>query len=131
MEYGKHVIIQISGVKFELLRDEAIAESFLKEAVAAAGMRILGLHVYNIKKELEAKLVAPDPDEPEGISGVAVLSTSHAAIDTWPHRGYAIINVYSCKEFEVSKIVDAIECFYHPSKLSYTDVSHSLVPYEV
>jgi len=131
MEYGKHVIIQIYGVKFELLKDEVIASNFLKESVGAAGMRILGLHVYNIRKELEARLVAPDKDEPEGISGIAVLSTSHAAIDTWPHRGYAIINMFSCRDFEITKIIEVIECFYKPKKLSYTDVSHSLVPYEV
>jgi len=131
MEYGKHVIIQIYGVKFELLKDEIIASNFLKLSVEAAGMRILGLHVYNIRKELESRLVAPDKDEPEGISGVAVLSTSHAAIDTWPHRGYAIINIFSCKDFETTKIIEVIECFYKPKKLSYTDVSHSLIPYGV
>ena len=37
MEYGKHVIIQISGVKFELLKDEVIAANFLRSEERRVG----------------------------------------------------------------------------------------------
>lgn len=36
--------------------------------------------------------------EPVGISAMAVITTSHFSIHTWPENGYAAIDVFSCSE---------------------------------
>lgn len=36
--------------------------------------------------------------EPIGISAMAVITTSHFSIHTWPENGYAAIDVFSCNE---------------------------------
>lgn len=33
---------------------------------------------------------------PEGVSGVVVLEESHLSIHTWPGRGYAAVDFYTC-----------------------------------
>lgn len=34
--------------------------------------------------------------DPVGISAMAVITTSHFSIHTWPENGYAAIDVFSC-----------------------------------
>lgn len=35
---------------------------------------------------------------PMGISAVAVITTSHISIHTWPEYGYAAVDIFSCQE---------------------------------
>lgn len=35
---------------------------------------------------------------PIGISAVAVITTSHISIHTWPEYGYAAVDIFSCQE---------------------------------
>lgn len=126
-ENGKHIKVQIYGATFERLKDMVAAERFLVESVEAAGMRTLDAPwVYDIKRELEKQGVQPTPSEPEGVTGAVVLSTSHAAIHTWPHRGYAVADVYSCRDFETSAVVGVLKQVYPHRKLKVSDLSGSL-----
>lgn len=34
--------------------------------------------------------------EPQGITYIALISTSHFSIHTWPEHGYAAIDIFSC-----------------------------------
>lgn len=36
--------------------------------------------------------------EPIGVSYIAVITTSHFSIHTWPEFGYAAIDIFSCNE---------------------------------
>lgn len=36
--------------------------------------------------------------EPIGITYIAVISTSHFSIHTWPENGYAAIDIFSCSQ---------------------------------
>lgn len=36
--------------------------------------------------------------EPIGISAVAVITTSHISVHTWPEHGYAAVDIFSCTE---------------------------------
>lgn len=36
--------------------------------------------------------------EPQGVSGVVVISESHLTIHTWPELGYAAVDVFTCGE---------------------------------
>jgi S-adenosylmethionine decarboxylase len=129
MGHGKHLKIQIHGAAFELLKDAPLAGKFLKKLVASIKMRTLGEpHVYDIKEELLRVGVQPDQDEPEGVTGIVVLSTSHCAIHTWPHRGFAVVDVYSCTDFENGEVLRVIEEVYQPEKAAVADLSYSLLP---
>ena len=36
--------------------------------------------------------------EPIGISAMAVITSSHFSVHTWPENGYAAIDIFSCSE---------------------------------
>lgn len=35
---------------------------------------------------------------PQGITYIAVISTSHFSVHTWPEHGYAAVDIFSCDE---------------------------------
>jgi S-adenosylmethionine/arginine decarboxylase-like enzyme len=125
---GKHVKALIYRVERRLLTSTVEIRSFLVELIAGCGMRVLGEpHVYGVKNELDKTSEGRNCCDPEGISAVAVLSTSHVAIRTFPLREYAIIDVFSCRDFENSQILRAIEIAFAPKHLSLVDLSYSLM----
>ena len=34
--------------------------------------------------------------EPQGVSGTVILAESHLSIHTWPEKGYAAMDFYTC-----------------------------------
>lgn len=38
--------------------------------------------------------------QPQGVTGVLLLSESHFAIHTWPERGYAMVDLFTCGDVE-------------------------------
>lgn len=126
-EVGKHIKGHLFGVSFEKLNDVVVAERFLLEAVEAAEMRALDQPwVYDIKLELEMQGETPYPDEPEGVTGVVVLSTSHVAIHTYPRRGYAVFDLYSCRDFDSRAPFDVAQRVYGQERDRCCDLSDSL-----
>lgn len=49
----------------------------------------------------------------KGLSGVAIIDTSHISIHTWDEKQPALIqlDVYSCKEFKKSDVIDCLDDF--------------------
>ena len=56
----------------------------------------------------------------KGLSGVAIIDTSHISIHTWDEKQPALIqlDVYSCKEFKKSDVIDCLEDF-NPITVEY------------
>jgi S-adenosylmethionine/arginine decarboxylase-like enzyme len=56
-----------------------------------------------------------------GITGVAVIETSHIAIHVWDETDPAIMqfDVYSCSEFDPYKIADKLQADFEVVKLDY------------
>lgn len=125
---GKHVKVQLYGSPFDVLKDVPTADRFLTEAVKAAGMRPLDRsYVYDVKTEIEAQGGKLYPFEPEGVTGIVVLSTSHVAIHTWPHRGYAVADLYSCGDFNTAAVLFVALMLYKYRWATVADLSHSLI----
>ena len=81
---GKHIIIECSGCRPEILNDlDAVQEILTNAAIAAkAEVRARAFHRFS----------------PQGISGVVVISESHLSVHTWPEYGYAALDIYTCGE---------------------------------
>jgi len=46
---------------------------------------------------------------PMGVSGVVIVAESHISVHTWPEKGYAALDVYTCGEnADPEKAVDYI-----------------------
>lgn len=100
---GKHVLLEVYGCSFEILDDyDKLVETF-KEAVKRANMTLLGLNFHKF--------------EPQGVTGVALLSESHMSIHTYPELGYAAADVFTCgDEGSPTKAMDVLLEVLKPEK---------------
>lgn len=80
--YGRHVTMDLRNVPFTTLDDLEFLRSTLKEAAGRCGATIV-----------DESFVKFDP---QGVTGVLVLSESHLSIHTYPEEGFAAVDCYTC-----------------------------------
>ena len=126
---GTHLVIDITSWDRELLRDEGKVNQYLTELIRLADMtclvapqtfkfpfdneykkfleklRIEGTTSPLIEEKL--KMLDYNENEGSGVTGIAVLSESHAAIHTFPEKKDPFMSVclYSCKWFDANDII--------------------------
>jgi S-adenosylmethionine decarboxylase len=80
---GKHALAHIHGANFDCLNDD--------ERILSAFNRTV------LNFSLEALY---DPQihkfQPQGVTGIVLLAESHISIHTWPERGEAAVDVFTC-----------------------------------
>ncbi|UOF89470.1 adenosylmethionine decarboxylase [Fodinisporobacter ferrooxydans] len=87
MEYstfGRHVAIDTWGVDFELLNDAQWLQHQMIEAAEACGATVMSVQAKQF--------------EPQGATVLVLLSESHLSIHTYPERGFAALDCYTCGE---------------------------------
>ena len=105
----KHLIIRAEANKVPT--DEEQLTEWLKEFIDYIDMKILmGPYVKYCNVEGN-----------RGITGIAVIETSHIAIHVWdePNPALMQIDVYSCAEFDVDEIAEKIKSDFDVIKLDY------------
>ena len=83
---GHHLLLDVAGAPFAVLDDAAFLEEALLAAVKAMGATVLGVHLHRLS--------------PQGVSGVVVISESHLTVHTWPERGEAAVDLFTCGDPE-------------------------------
>jgi spermidine synthase len=79
---GRHVLAEIHDVATAVLDDAAALRAALADALVTAGATV--------------RRVVTETFTPQGVTVVAVLSESHASVHTWPERGTAFVDVFTC-----------------------------------
>ena len=105
----KHLIIRAEANKVPT--DEEQLTEWLKDFIDSIDMKILmGPYVKYCNVEGN-----------RGITGIAVIETSHIAIHVWdePNPALMQIDVYSCAEFDVDQIAEKIKQDFDVVKLDY------------
>ena len=95
MEYstfGRHVAVW--GVDFDLLNSAEYLQAQLVEAAEACGATVMSVQSKQF--------------EPQGATVLVLLSESHLSIHTYPERGCAAIDCYTCGETGDPQL--AIDC---------------------
>ncbi|RLG52572.1 MAG: S-adenosylmethionine decarboxylase proenzyme [Thermoproteota archaeon] len=79
---GRHLILEFYGCPKELLDSIEYIRDALVKAAKEANATVLSntFHKFN----------------PQGITGVVVISESHLSIHTWPEYGYAAVDIFTC-----------------------------------
>ena len=77
-----HFLLDVAGAPFATLDDPVLVETLLVDAVKAIGAKVLGIHIHK--------------QVPQGVTGVVVSSESHLTIHTWPERGEAAVDLFTC-----------------------------------
>ncbi|MFC4808983.1 MULTISPECIES: adenosylmethionine decarboxylase [unclassified Paenibacillus] len=87
MEYstfGRHVAVDTWGVDFDLLNNSEFLQAQMVEAAEACGATVLSVQAKQF--------------EPQGATVLVLLSESHLSIHTYPERGFAALDCYTCGE---------------------------------
>ena len=79
---AEQLIVDLYGCDPALLDDPEVVRAAARNAVQAVGAGIVEECIHRF--------------EPIGISYIAVITTSHFSIHTWPEYGYAAVDVFSC-----------------------------------
>lgn len=85
MEYstfGRHVAVDTWGVDFNLLNNAEYLQAQMVEAAEACGATVMSVQSKQF--------------DPQGATVLVLLSESHLSIHTYPERGFAAIDCYTC-----------------------------------
>jgi|GEM_PF-93954 len=110
---GNHACFDCFGCSREALGDEASVRGFLDEMPGVMGMRKLSEPLV-IRHEHEKK-------QESGITGFVIIAESHISIHTYPEKGHAFIDIFSCKEFDTGKAEGMIRGRFSPERIERND----------
>jgi len=79
---GIHLLLEYWGCDVGVLDDLVGIKEAMTEAARATRARIVG-SIF-------------EPFVPQGVTGVVVIEESHLSIHTWPEKGYAAVDSYTC-----------------------------------
>jgi len=128
---GDHVIIQLQTNRKDLLTEEKALDKYLREVTDVADMTpLVAPAVFSVPfaneltrytKELEEEIkslgielktvtdmrnrISAREKGDGGCTGVTVWAESHAALHSWIENGFITIDLYSCKDFDIDKVI--------------------------
>lgn len=79
---GTHIVCELSGCDPVALSDVDGVHAMMLDAARAARATIMESAFHRF--------------EPQGVSGTVILAESHLSIHTWPEKGYAAMDFYTC-----------------------------------
>ena len=79
---GRQMTIEFYDCAAEILSDAAEMEKIFLEAAAVSGAHVVNSNFHSF--------------EPQGVSGVVVISESHFAVHAWPEHDYAAVDLFTC-----------------------------------
>ena len=97
---GIHLLIELKECNPTLLNDLPYVKDAMKRAAEEAGAHVIGESFHQF--------------QPQGVTGILAISESHLCIHTWPERGYAAADVFTCgtgfdPEKAASVLIDRLE----------------------
>lgn len=79
---GSHCILELYDCPYDLLDDKEFICETLSRAAEASGSTLLSLTSHKF--------------DPQGVTALGLLAESHISIHTWPEKGYAAADVFTC-----------------------------------
>lgn len=78
----KHILFTLKECPSELLDDEGYIRDVVFGAARECRSTLLALNSHKF--------------DPQGVTCVAMLAESHISIHTWPEKGYAAVDIFTC-----------------------------------
>ena len=95
----KHLILK--GIMTDILTVSEV-ENIINDLVNKLGMKYVKTMPVN-------PMVAYEPNENCGVTGIGIITTSHIIIHTWNETKYFQADVYSCKNFDKKEVVELVK----------------------
>lgn len=93
---GQHLLADLSDIAPSLLQDRDFLLTTLRRALLDAGCTILS----------EVSHAFPEPNC--GVTGMFLLSESHAAFHTYPEHRYMALDLFVCGSVEPQRVLDDV-----------------------
>ena len=101
---GRHLLADFYGVTAELLRDEHRLMCALIDALKTNGFHVLNQQAHKFPGA-------------GGVTGLVLLSESHAAFHTYPEFQYVAVDVFSCGMADPHPVIAALEEAWQPNRV--------------
>lgn len=92
---GKQCTIDCSGCNSVDLNDQDFIGTLIHALADCLGTRILRECYHRF--------------EPQGVTGIAIVSASHISVHTWPEYGYLSVDIFSCKAFRLDEVLSLLQ----------------------
>ena len=109
---GTHLVLEMWGCSN--LNEPQVVEQALRDVVEATDVTLLDLKVY--------------PFEPQGVTGVAMVSESHITIHTWPEHGYAAVDIFTCgAERDLTAATQKMREHFTPERVQMMHITRGIL----
>ena len=78
----KHILFELRECPSKLLDDTEFIIMALQVAASHAKSKLIDVNFHKF--------------EPQGVTGLALLADSHISIHTWPEKGLAMCDIFTC-----------------------------------
>lgn len=101
----EHKIIEIFNLNPSLIKDYKSMEEMVKGLIKTLDLIVVKEEYHNF--------------DPQGVTAVFILSSSHLAVHTWPERGYLHIDLLTCKKLpEDEDLIKSVSEIFRVDKKS-------------
>ena len=80
----RHILFTLKGCDYYCLDNELMIKTLVHNAAHICDSTLLALNSHKF--------------EPQGVTCLAMLAESHISIHTWPEKGMAVCDVFTCGE---------------------------------
>lgn len=91
---GKHYLLNLYECSITLLDNEFFLCDMIENAAEASGAHVLQTMSHQF--------------DPQGVTAISLLAESHISIHTWPEKGQAAVDVFTCGDSEPKIACDII-----------------------
>lgn len=107
---GYEVFAEFFGVDRSLLLDAIFLNDLFMDALKKTGFTILEQATHTF------------PTGGNGVTGMFLLSESHACFHTYPEWGTIVVNIFSCGKSDPQKALDIIRTALNPATVEQKNV---------
>jgi S-adenosylmethionine decarboxylase len=116
-----HVIIDGYGGDPDQLSDENVVRVILEEVPDLMGMT-------KITQPKVLRYVGSKPED-WGVSGFVMIAESHISMHTFPERRLVWADVFSCKDFDATPVLEAIKNRFSLRQMDVQSLPRNLEPF--
>ncbi|MCD1260138.1 adenosylmethionine decarboxylase [Paenibacillus athensensis] len=107
--YGRHVALDAWGIEFDRLNEVNELTRRMVQAAEGSGATILSVQGKQF--------------EPQGVTVLVLLSESHLSIHTYPEKGFAALDCYTCGEtVDPRQALEAMLAYLQPEAVHHAQL---------
>lgn len=122
MQFGYHLTLDLYGCSDTSVSDMSLCYSVLDDLPDKINMHKLS-PPFLVKAPENTNSNGKDMG---GYSGFVIIAESHISIHTFRGTRFISMDVYSCKEFDVQKVIDFVNNYFRPETIEKHFINRGL-----